>query len=85
MDSNSYMNRMAQSPRSGERLMTPRAGYEFEVEGTRVVRGVAVRADHPIVAANRGAFMQAPEGCEVVGVPERAAKKAAKPSESDED
>ncbi len=70
----SYMNRM-ESARAAETLVTPRSGYEFDDEQGSIRRGVAVRSDHPCVAANRGAFMHATDGCHLHPSAERTAAK----------
>ena len=59
----SYENRMEQSPKAAATLVTPRSGYEFDDAQGSIRRGVSVRSDHPCVAAHRGAFMLAPDGC----------------------
>lgn len=86
----SYQNRMEQAPKAAARLVTPRTGYEFDDPEGMLRRGVAVRADHPIAMRNRGAFMLAPEGCnlhpsvrsESLSTP--TAPRTSKASENDE-
>lgn len=64
----SYTNRM---------MVTPRSGCRFETPDGLLTRGRSIPADHPLALANRGAFMNAPDGCSPL-VEDAAPKKKAK-------
>ena len=70
-----YQNRMEQAGSAGARLVTPRSGAYVEVDGQKIGRGTAFRADHPAVAANRHAFMLAGPGCRAHASVAAAVKK----------
>ena len=52
--------------RRTRRILTPRNGAAIPTgDGSYLTRGCNVYDDHPLVAANRGLFMMAPEGAKV--------------------